>query len=287
MNASSRPEREIEFLYWDGCPSADEARALLDEVLAFFSVPANVQARLIATQEDAVELAFPGSPTIRIDGQDVDPAGADAPPSLTCRIYRRPAGVVSPVPSMQQIQRALRLSLPLGSPAPEFSLPCVDGRRHSLADYSEAELLVLIQSCNHCPYVQAWEGRIDAVTSDYAQRGVRVVAICSNDAATHPDDAFPEMVARARDRRFSFDYLHDEDQALALALGATRTPEVFVFDRDRALAYHGAVDDNHDEGAVSDRYLRDALDSLLADEPPRVSETQPVGCFVKWRGLGG
>ncbi len=106
---------------------------------------------------------------------------------------------------------------------------------------------MLIQSCNHCPYVLAWEGRIARIASDYADRGVSVVAIGSNDSESHPEDSFPAMVQHAKEQAFPFDYLHDEDQALARALGSERTPEVFVFDRNRTLVYHGAVDDSRDE----------------------------------------
>jgi peroxiredoxin len=138
----------------------------------------------------------------------------------------------------------------LADPAPDFSLPGVDGSDHSLADYGDAELLVLIQSCNHCPYVQAWEGRMSEVQRDFADRGVRVVAVSSNDARGYPEDSFPEMKARAERLGFPFDYLYDESQGLARALDAERTPEVFVFDRDRRLRYHGAIDDNRDDRLV-------------------------------------
>lgn len=175
------------------------------------------------------------------------------------------------------------MTLALTQTAPPFALPGVDARTHALADYAEASALVLIQTCNHCPYAQAWEGRINAVQRDYEDRGVRVVAINSNDAATHPADSFPEMVARAAAQGYAFDYLHDEDQSLARALGAERTPEVYVFDRERRLAYHGAVDDSRDDDAVTTHYLRDALDAVLEGKEPSVAETPAVGCSVKWR----
>lgn len=276
--------RAIELLTWDGCPSTEEARQLLDGVLAFFDVRAEITTRVVETQAEAEELRFPGSPTIRIDGVDVDPEGAEARPSLSCRIYRRPNGTASPLPSEYRIQAALKLSLPLGSPVPGFDLPGVDGRRHRLAEYSDRDALVLVQSCNHCPYVQAWEGRLNAVARDYADRGVAVVAICSNDAEAVPEDAFPEMVARAAEKQFAFDYLHDEDQRLARALGATRTPELFVFDHARTLVYHGVIDDSRDdEDAVTQPYLRNALDAVLGAAAPPTPETAPQGCFVKWR----
>jgi peroxiredoxin len=171
----------------------------------------------------------------------------------------------------------------LADAAPAFTLPGTDGLTHSLADYADATALVMIQTCNHCPYAQAWEGRISAIQSDFADRGVRTVAISSNDAVAHPEDSFPEMVARAEARGYTFDYLYDEDQSVARALGAQRTPEVYVFDSDRRLAYHGAIDDNRDDSAVTEHYLRDALDAVLAGRTPSPSETAAVGCTVKWR----
>jgi peroxiredoxin len=174
------------------------------------------------------------------------------------------------------------MSLALGGPAPAFSLAGVDGREHGLADYDDAELLVLIQSCNHCPYVIAWEERMIGVQADYADRGVRLVAVNSNDASRYPGDSLEQMTARAAQRGFNFDYLCDPTQGVARALGAERTPEVFVFDKGRRLVYHGAIDDNRDETAVERRYLRDALDAAIAGRQPAIAETPPVGCSVKW-----
>jgi peroxiredoxin len=174
------------------------------------------------------------------------------------------------------------MSLELGSSAPDFTLLGVDGEEHSLASYADAPLLALIQSCNHCPYVLAWEGRMIGVQRDYAARGVRLVAVNSNDASRHPDDSYEHMVEHAQEKGFNFDYLHDPEQRLVRALGAKRTPEVFLFDRDRRLVYHGAIDDNRDEADVSRRYLRDALDAALDGATPSSADTAPVGCTVKW-----
>jgi peroxiredoxin len=167
--------------------------------------------------------------------------------------------------------------------APAFDLPGVDGRNHSLEEYAHAPVLVLIQSCNHCPYVLAWEERINALAREYADRGVRIVAISSNDADAYPADSFERMVEHAREAVYVFDYLYDESQEIARALGSERTPECFVFDADRRLVYHGMVDDNREESEVTRHYLRDALEAALAGEPPPVADTAPVGCTVKWR----
>ena len=174
------------------------------------------------------------------------------------------------------------MTLSLGSGPPDFALTGVDGAEHTLAGYDDVEILVLVQSCNHCPYVLAWEGRMSAIARDYADRGVRLVAVNSNDADRYPGDSFAAMVAHAGEQGFPFDYLHDPEQAIAHALGSERTPEVFVFDGDRRLVYHGAIDDNRDDTAVGRDYLRDALDSVLAGGAPDPAETPPVGCSVKW-----
>jgi peroxiredoxin len=167
--------------------------------------------------------------------------------------------------------------------APTFDLPGVDGRNHSLEEYADAPVLVLVQSCNHCPYVLAWEGRINDLQREYADRGVRIVAISSNDAEAYPADSFDAMVEHARDAGYEFDYLYDESQDVMRALGSERTPEVFVYDAERRLVYHGLVDDNRDEEAVTVRYLRDAIEATLAGETPAVTDTEPIGCTVKWR----
>jgi AhpC/TSA family len=167
--------------------------------------------------------------------------------------------------------------------APTFDLPGVDGRNHSLEEYADAQVLVLVQSCNHCPYVLAWEGRINDLQRAYADRGVRIVAINSNDAIAYPGDSFDAMVEHARGAGYVFDYLHDESQDLMRILGSERTPEAFVYDAERRLVYHGAVDDNRDIESVTTHYLRDAIEATLAGEEPPVADTPPVGCTVKWR----
>ncbi|MBD0347870.1 MAG: thioredoxin family protein [Thermoleophilia bacterium] len=175
------------------------------------------------------------------------------------------------------------MTLALGTRAPSFSLPGVDGATRALDDYADVDALAVVWSCNHCPYVQAWEDRMMAVQRDYGARGFRLVAINSNDAERYPADSFEAMQRRARERGFNFDYLLDEDQSVARAYGPERTPEVFLFDSDRRLVYHGAIDDSYDEQGVQVHYLRDALDALLDGREPPVAETPPVGCSVKWR----
>jgi peroxiredoxin len=173
------------------------------------------------------------------------------------------------------------MTLTLTTEAPPFDLPGVDGQSHSLDDYADAPVLAVVWSCNHCPYVQAWESRMVALQSEYGDRGFQLVAINSNDAENYPEDSFDAMKARAEQQGFNFDYLYDEDQSAVKAYGAERTPEVFLFDRDRKLVYHGAIDDSREEDEVSQSYLRDAIEAVLSGEEPPVSETPAVGCSIK------
>lgn len=172
----------------------------------------------------------------------------------------------------------------LGEQAPDFSLEGVDGKTLSLCDLAQAKALVVVFSCNHCPYVQAYEGRMIALQRDYGPKGVRLVAVNSNDSASYPEDGPEAMAARAKEKGFNFPYLRDESQSVARAYGATHTPHLFVFDRERKLAYTGKIDDNwQDESAVRSRFLRDALDDVLAGRRPRVPETHAIGCTIKWK----
>lgn len=165
-----------------------------------------------------------------------------------------------------------------------FELPGVDDGRHSLTDYADRNAVAVVFTCNHCPYAQAWEGRLVDIQSDYADRGAQLVAISSNDAGRYPADGFPEMKRRAEERGFNFPYLYDESQEVARAYGAERTPEVFLFDRAGTLRYHGTVDDNYDDpSAVRANYLRDAIDAVLDGREPAPAETRPVGCTIKWK----
>jgi peroxiredoxin len=168
--------------------------------------------------------------------------------------------------------------LALGDPAPPFELRGVDDRLHSLEDYGGRPVAVVF-SCCHCPYVIAWEDRLNAVARDYDGRA-GLVAINSND---YLGDSLADMRRRAEEKGFLFPFLRDETQAIARAYNAARTPEVFLFDADHRLAYHGAPDSSHHDPASAEPYFRDALDSLLAGSKPRVAETPPVGCTIKWK----
>lgn len=176
-------------------------------------------------------------------------------------------------------------TLSLGDKAPDFTLPGVDGKDWSLADFADKPYLVVVFSCNHCPYVIGSEDRMIALHDDYAGRGVAMVAINSNETDNHPTDDFEHMVARAREKGFAFPYLRDESQDIARAYGALRTPHFYLFDAARQLRYTGRMDDNpRQPGQETTHELRDALDALLAGEDPPVAVTNPIGCNVKWKG---
>ena len=175
-------------------------------------------------------------------------------------------------------------NLKIGDRAIPFQLPSVDGEKRALNDYEGKNVTVVIFSCNHCPYVRAWEDRMVRMQADYVGEGVQLLAINSNDATKYPDDSFPKMKERAREKKFNFPYLHDETQKVAHAYGAERTPEVFLFDKNFTLRYHGAIDDNYDDPkAVHEHYLRNALDAVLVGKSVTIPETKPVGCTVKWK----
>lgn len=168
--------------------------------------------------------------------------------------------------------------LTLGDPAPPFDLPAIDGKTRSLDDYDGRPVAVVF-SCCHCPYVVAWEDRLNAVARDYEGRA-GLVAVNSN--AGYLGDSVEDMRERAAKKRFVFPFLLDESQNVARAYGAARTPEVFLFDAERRLAYHGAPDSDYSDEERAEPWLRQALDAVLAGKPPRVAETPPVGCSVKW-----
>jgi peroxiredoxin len=165
-------------------------------------------------------------------------------------------------------------TLKIGSPAPDFNLPGIDGKKYSLSSFKDKNAIIVIFSCNHCPYVQANEDRIKQIQKDYKDKGVEVIAINSNDDKGYPEDSFDNMKKRAAEKKFNFLYLRDDDQSVAHAYDATHTPEIFLFDKERKLAFHGKIDDNWQEpNKVQNPYLRNALDELLAGKEISVPET--------------
>jgi len=175
--------------------------------------------------------------------------------------------------------------LEIGQQAPDFALPGTDGQTHRLSDLlRDHRAVAVIFSCNHCPYVRAWEGRMIDLQREYAERGVALVAINPNDDVRYPDDNFDAMKQRAQEQGFNFRYLRDDSQDVARAYGAERTPHVYLLDSSGVLRFRGAIDDNYEQPeAVQRTYLRDALDAVLAGQAPPVETTPAVGCTIKWR----
>jgi len=185
-------------------------------------------------------------------------------------------------------------TLPLGSPAPDFSLTGVDGRTYTLKNFAAAKILVVVFTCNHCPTAQYYEERLKELVTDYRDKGVALVAIMPNDPKsvrldelgwTDLSDSFEEMKLRASDRHFNFAYLYDGDtESVARIYGPVATPHAFVFDAGRKLRYAGAIDDSERVQHVTKHYVRDALTALLAGQEPPVTKTKVIGCSVKWAG---
>ncbi len=182
--------------------------------------------------------------------------------------------------------------LPLGSPAPDFSLPGADGKEHKLSDYAASPVLVIVFTCNHCPIASIYEGRIQKLGDDYQPRGVAIVAIQPNypnairvDELDSADtsDSLDEMKIRVQYKHLRYPYLYDgEEQAMARALGPQATPHVFIFDRERKLRYQGRIDNNYREELVKTQDARNAIEALLAEQPVAVPQTGVFGCSTKW-----
>jgi peroxiredoxin len=174
--------------------------------------------------------------------------------------------------------------MPVGTQAPAFSLPGVDGKTYSLESFADAKVLVVLFTCNHCPYAQALEPRFIALQADYGPRGVSLVAINPNDERAYPDDDFAHMQVRAREQGWNFPYLRDEDQSVARAYDAACTPDIFVFDAARTLRYNGRCDDSwKDPAAVTRQDLRRALDAVLAGRAVDFDVHPALGCSIKWK----
>lgn len=174
--------------------------------------------------------------------------------------------------------------LKMDSLIPAFSLTGVDAKTYSLNDFADKKILIVIFSCNHCPYVQAYEDRIMELQNEFEKDGVQIVAINSNDDVKYPDDSFEEMKKRAAARAFNFPYLRDETQDVAKAFGSTHTPQIFLFNCDRKLKYEGKIDDNWQEpNKVKSAYLKEAILEVLGNKEVSVPETFSIGCTIKWK----
>ncbi|MBN2581168.1 MAG: thioredoxin family protein [Pirellulales bacterium] len=168
----------------------------------------------------------------------------------------------------------------VGDAAPGWSgIIGVDGKKHALADYRKAKLVVLVFTCNHCPVAQSYQDRLIALQKEYGKKGVQVVAVNVNKA---PRDALEKMKERAREKKYNFPYLFDPTQKIARDYGAKVTPHAFLLDRDRKIAYRGSIDDDKDAKKVKEHSLKNAIDALLAGKRPPKTETRPFGCGIKY-----
>ena len=179
----------------------------------------------------------------------------------------------------------------LGRSAPSFSLPAANpdvddrgGEHRSLGDYDDAEVLVVVFMCNHCPYVQHIEEEMISVAREYQDRGVQFIGICSNDPERYPDDSFDSMAERAGAKGYPFPYLQDESQEVARTYEAACTPDFYVFDADRTLVYRGRFDETRpDQGTPHGEDLRQALDEVLASGEVTMEQKPSMGCNIKWK----
>ena len=184
-------------------------------------------------------------------------------------------------------------TLEIGAKAPDFKLMGTDGKTYSLARFSKSKVLVVVFTCNHCPTAQAYEDRIIRLTNDYKAKGVQVVAISTNDPSavrldelgyTDLSDTFEEMKIRYKAKKYNFPYLYDETQEVAQAYRAACTPDFFVFDAHRKLAYRGQLDDSRPKNGlpVTGEDLRNALDLILSGQSAPAEQRPSIGCNIKW-----
>lgn len=175
------------------------------------------------------------------------------------------------------------LAIGAKAPAADVKMKAVDGKEVAIKDAMGTKGTLVVFTCNACPYAKGWESRIVEMGNSYAAKGVGMIAINSNDPKVVADDGYDQMVSRAKERGMQFPYVVDGTQEVAKAFGATRTPEVFLFDAKGTLVYHGAVDDNVEAAdKVSKTYLKDALESVVSGKDVTVKETKAVGCGIKW-----
>jgi peroxiredoxin len=171
----------------------------------------------------------------------------------------------------------------IGDAAPELALPDTEGNTVALPAPGEARATVVLWTCNHCPYALAWHDRLTAAAREYAGRGVRFLAVNSNDADRYPADSPEAMAERYDAEEWGMPYLHDASQEVASAYGARTTPDLFVFDSALRLRYRGAPDADYQDAAQAAAWLRSALEAILSGSEPDPAETEPVGCSIKWR----
>ena len=172
----------------------------------------------------------------------------------------------------------------IGDKLVNFKLKGVDGKFHTPEEFKDKKALVIFFTCNHCPYVKANEDRIIFLQSSFKDKGVQFIGINANDDEKYPDDNFDNMVKRAKEKKFNFFYLRDENQSIARAYDAACTPEFYLFDDKRALRYHGKLDDNwQDPKSVKSKFLNDAINAVLTNRDVKTPEAIAIGCSIKWK----
>ena len=175
---------------------------------------------------------------------------------------------------------------PLGTPIHDFSLEGVDSKTHSLRNYSEKEIIVIIFMCNHCPYVKAVLQRIIELQNEFIDRGVQFIGINPNDATRYPDDSLENMKVIAKENNFSFPYLIDPSQEVAKSYDAVCTPDLYVYAKNRKLVYRGRIDDNwEDSEKVTQQDLKLALENILSGEVVTSKQIPSMGCSIKWKTI--
>ena len=184
--------------------------------------------------------------------------------------------------------KTLSTMLPLGTKAPDFSLPNVDGTTVSLADFADAKALLVIFMCNHCPYVKHVADELAALASEYQTRGVAVVGVNSNDVEHYPEDSPEKMAQEAKHRGYTFPYLYDESQEVAKVYRAACTPDFFLFDGQQRLVYRGQLDDSRpgNDLPITGADLRAAINAVLTGTPMPEDQKPSIGCNIKWRPGG-
>lgn len=177
----------------------------------------------------------------------------------------------------------------IGDVVADFHLKNVDNRQVGLSDFRSSQGIIVVFTCNHCPFTKAYEDRIIALDRKYAPQGYPVLAIQPNDPAAYDEDSFENMKVRAAAKGYAFPYVIDETQGVAKAFGASRTPQVYVLKRTGerfTVAYIGTIDDNpQDASGVRRRYVEEAVGHLLAGRPVVTSTTKAIGCAIKWKGM--
>lgn len=176
----------------------------------------------------------------------------------------------------------------VGDAAPDFKLKNIDGKTVSLSDFKDEKGIIVVFTCNHCPYAVQYEDRIIALDKTFKDKGFPLVAINPNDASKYPDDSYDGMIKRAAEKGFTFPYLHDDSQAIAKAYGATRTPHVFLLTKDKSgkfvVSYIGAIDnDTEDVNADKTKYVENAIAAIASGKKPDPASTKAIGCTIKWK----